>query len=217
MKKGILTYCKVLNKKIVCAFLIFSLFYSCAIHRKFPFICFRKECVLSQLHFYDAKESFRRAKINSSVRKKKREMNRSKERARKDKSYPPDQKLIDKREKDSLDYSKGFAGLCDESKVIFSYSLINDSSSLTKNYKNDTITIRYLFDKKEPSPDEKNEMKALLEKIGQKYLFEIWIKGCHNRSVLSEYELYWLDTRIYKITKYLKKLEVPSNKIKTDN
>ena len=102
---------------IICIILIFSLFSSCAIHRKFPFICFKKECVLSQLHYYDAKESFRRAKINSSVRKKKRDMNRSKERARKDKSYPPDAKLIEKREKDSLDYSKGFAGLCDESKI----------------------------------------------------------------------------------------------------
>ncbi len=193
--------------------LIFCLLSSCAIHRKFPFICFRKECVLSQLHYYDAKDSFRRAKINASVRKKKRDMNRSKHRAKKDKSFPPDSTLIEKQEKDSLDYSKGFAGLCDESKVIFSYTLFNDSISSTKN---DTITIRYLFDKKEPSADEKNEMKLLLEKIGQKYLLEIWIKGCHNRSVLSEYELYWLDTRIQKIKKYLKKLEVPSIKIKID-
>lgn len=144
-------------------------------------------------------------------------MNRSKERAKKDKSYPPDPKLIEKREKDSLDYAKGFAGLCDYSKVIFSYTLINDSAPTNKTYKNDTITIRYLFDKKEPSPDERHEIKNLLGKIGKENLFEIWIKGCHNRSVLSEYELYWLDTRIYKITKYLKKLEVPSNKIKVDN
>ncbi len=204
-----------MKTKFLLLLLVFVLFSSCAIHVKFPFICFKKECVLGQLGYYGAKESFRKVKINSSIRKKKRTMNRSKHRAKKDKSFPPNPKLVEAKTKDSLAYVKGFSGLCNQSIVIFNSVLMNDT--LTKNYLNDTIIINYLFDEREPSPSQKNEIKLLIEKIGVKQISNITIKECHNRSVLSEYEIYWLEARFQKINKYLKKLDIPSTKITLDD
>ena len=51
-------------------------------------------------------------------------MNRSKLRAKKDRSFPPNPELIEKKTKDSLDYVKGFAGLCNENRVIFIFMVM---------------------------------------------------------------------------------------------
>jgi len=191
--------------KLISLLLLTLLLASCAIHRKFPYICYRKECVLSQLGFYAAKESFRRAKINASVRQHKRMVRKNIRNGRKGLKPPYDTEK-ENRQRDSLTYSGGFAGLCKETKVIF--TRLNSSK--------DTVIINYLFEEKDPSADEKMAMKNCIDKTGVQEIEEILIKSCHNRSVMSEYEILWLDERARRISKYLKTLEIPKEKIKQE-
>lgn len=51
---------------------------SCAIHKKFPFICFRWGCFANQVGLPDGKVLLKQAKVNAKVRKKKREAKRRK-------------------------------------------------------------------------------------------------------------------------------------------
>lgn len=168
---------------------------SCAIHRKFPFICFKKECVLGQMGFYAARESFRRAKINATVRKHKREVKRNVRRGRRGKKPPYDLEK-EKKQADSLTYIGGFSGICKELKLVF------------VSEKNDTLIAHYGFDDKDLREGEKQLVKELVEKVKAANIKEVVVINCHKRSVLSEHEAAWMDERVRKIRKYLNKLGV---------
>lgn len=177
---------------------------SCAIHRKFPFICFKKECVLGQLGYYSARESFKRAKTNASVRKHKRIVKRNVRRGRKGLD-PPYDLVKEKKQADSLTYLGGFAGICKEIKMVFIEPL-----------KRDSVLMTYKFDQKDISPDGKKIIKELVDKIGASSLSQILIINCHKRSVLSEYEMVWMDERVRKIKKYLKTIGIEEIKVFVD-
>jgi hypothetical protein len=179
---------------IVALGIIFQLS-SCAIHRKFPFICFKKECVLGQMGFYAARESFRRAKINSTVRKHKREVKRNVRQGRRGKKPPYDLEQ-EKKQSDSLTYLGGFSGICKELKLVF-----------VSNEK-DTLVAHYAFDEKDMKEGEKELVKGLIEKRNAANIKQVIIVNCHKRSVLSEHEAFWMDERARKIKKFLEKLGV---------
>ncbi|MCW3075654.1 MAG: hypothetical protein JWO32_263 [Bacteroidetes bacterium] len=194
-------------KKIILLFLaclFLSLISSCAIHRKFPFICFKKECVLGQLGYYSARESFKRAKINASVRKHKRIVKRNVRRGRKGLD-PPYDLAKEKKQADSLTYQGGFAGICKEIKMVFLEST-----------KRDSVLITYKFEQKDISPEGKKIIKELVDKIGPHSFTGITIFNCHKKSVLSEYEVVWMDERVRKIKKYLKSIGIENLKVFVD-
>lgn len=186
-------------KKFFILFLLVA-FTSCAIHPRFPFICFNKGCVLKQTGFYAARDGIKRAKINASVRRHKRMVKRNIKAGRKGIKPPYD---LDKenRKRDSLTYSGGFSGLCKESRVIF------------ESHKNDTVVINYFFEEKEPSDDEKLAMKKIIDTQGLQNIERIHIKSCHSRTVMSEYEKAWLDERARSVQKYLKSMGVQNEKV----
>jgi hypothetical protein len=191
-------------RKHIALFLIIAfLFSSCAIHRKFPFICFRKECVLGQLGFYKMKEAGKRMKINANVR-------RSKRAAKKRKSQSKGENIrIDVAEpkKDSLRYGGGkSAGICKETKLVI----------FQKTESCDTILIYFPLKERDITEDKKKELKDFVEKAGADVITEVIIKNCHNKNVLTEHELTWLNERARKITKYLKTLHIEKTKIKTE-
>ncbi|MGZ3901164.1 MAG: hypothetical protein ACXVNM_11550 [Bacteroidia bacterium] len=176
---------------------------SCAIHRKFPFICFKKECVLGQLGYYSARESFKRAKINGKVRKHKKEIKRNLRLSRKGKKPPYDLEK-EKKQSDSLTYARGFSGVCKELKIVF--------VSTNK----DTVIAHYAFDEKDLSEDEKKVIKDLVGKNGAALFNEVIIINCHKRSILSEYEAFWMDERTRRIKKFLKPLGIPPIKVNVE-
>lgn len=174
---------------------------NCAIHRKFPFICYKKECVLSQLGYYGARESFKRAKINASVRRHKRMVKRNIKAGRKG-LKPPYDTNKESAKKDSLTYSGGFSGICKEMKIIF----VTEKDSVVQ--QNDTLVVNYLFEERDLSEVEKKAIKILVEKNTSSHFKQILISNCHGRSVMSEYEIGWTEQRERKIIKYLKSLGI---------
>lgn len=196
--------------------LIFSLIASCAIHRKFPFICFKKECVLGQLGIYGAMEAVKRGKINSNVRKKKRQMKRSRNRAAKDKTYPPDPVLQEEKNRDSLAYVKGFAGLCKDIKIVFIHEMKRECSDCNNDVRRDSVIVLYKFDERELSEESKQAITKIISNTQIDHINEITIKNCHNKSVMSETELFYMNERIRRIKKHLKKLGIPEKEISED-
>jgi hypothetical protein len=201
-------------KKYLLIVMVLFLISGCAIHRKFPFICFKKECVLGQMGFYAAKDSFRRAKINAKVRKHKRMIKRNIKAGRKGKQPPYD---IEKenRQRDSLAYTGGFAGVCKEMKVIFVEMPRAIQSETAPVWRKDTVIVKYMFDEKDLSTDEKKAVSELIAKYGATSFGEVLIVNCHSRSVLSEFELLMLSERERNIIRYLKKSGIPPKRIST--
>ncbi|MBA3663176.1 MAG: hypothetical protein H0W61_03080 [Bacteroidetes bacterium] len=156
--------------------------------------------MLGQLGFYAAKTTMKRAKINASVRKHKREVNRNVRRARKG-HQPPYDLIKEKKDVDSLTYLGGFSGICKELKLVFT------------SLKQDTVIANYRFEEKDLSVDEKQVIKELVEKAGPDQFTNVIIYNCHRRSVLSETEASWMDERVRKIRKYLKTLGIKENKV----
>jgi hypothetical protein len=200
-------------KKYLLLMVVLLFFSGCAIHRKFPYICFKKECVLGQMGFYAAKDSFRRAKINTKVRKHKRMIRRNIQAGRKGKQPPYDTEK-ENRQRDSLAYTGGFAGVCKEMKVIFTEMPRAIQSETQPVWRKDTVIIKYMFDEKDLSPDEKKAITELIAKHGSTF-GEILIVNCHSRSVLSEFELLMLSERERNIIRYLKKSGIPPKRIST--
>lgn len=161
--------------------------------------------MLSQLGFYTARESFKRAKINASVRKHKRMVKRNIKNGRKG-LKPPYDTAKENRKKDSLTYSGGFSGICKEMSLVFETLL-----------KKDTIVAHYRFDAKDLSEDEKKIIDGLVKKTGPESFTKIIIINCHKKSVLSEYELVWTEERSRKIKKYLKSIGVPTDIVRMDD
>lgn len=193
--------------------LIISLITSCAIHPRFPFICFNEGCIKKQLGINAAKEAMKRGKINSTVRKKKRQMNHSRNRAAKDKTFPPDPVLQEEKNRDSLAYVKGFAGLCKDLKIVFISEAKKECSDCNADVLRDSVIVIYKFDERELSEESKAMITTILGNPKKDHLEEIIIKNCHNKSVMSETELFYLNERIRRIKKYLKKSGIPEKQI----
>lgn len=66
--------------KTVLFLILLILFTSCAIHKSFPFICFKGSCIGKQWHFRDIKTAGKNIKVNANQRKKKREAKKRKRR-----------------------------------------------------------------------------------------------------------------------------------------
>jgi hypothetical protein len=64
--------------KTVLFLILVFLFTSCAIHKSFPFICFKGSCIGKQWHFRDIKTAGKNIKVNANQRKKKRAANKRK-------------------------------------------------------------------------------------------------------------------------------------------
>jgi hypothetical protein len=196
---------------ILIVVLIFSVF-SCAIHRKFPFICFKKECVLGQMGFYAARDGFRRAKINTKVRKHKRMIKKNIKAGRKGKKPPYDTNL-EKKQSDSLAYTGGFAGVCKNVNIIFEEMPKAIQSETPPVWHKDTVVAHYTFEDRDLSEKDKKIIKELVEKRGPGYFGEIRIINCHRKSVLSDFEILMLTEREKRIIKYLKKLGISENRV----
>jgi hypothetical protein len=193
-----------MKKYFAVFFIVIFIFSSCAIHRKFPFICFRKECVLGQLGYYKLKALNKRTKANSTIRKKKRSRRRDKE---KNKEIVTDV-TIDSGRKDSLIYFKGRSpGICTETKLVI----------FQKTDHWDTLLVYFPDHEKNISENKKKELRDYVEKAGTESIISILIKNCHSKNILSEHEIIWLNERGRKIVKYLNSLSVPKSKINIED
>ncbi len=143
-------------------------------------------------------------KINANARKNKR--------ARKKNRSDPGKGEIIKTEpenskKDSLTYNGGrSAGICRETKLVI----------FQRKQNRDTILVYFPRNEGDMSDDKKRELKEYIEKAGADEIIEIIIKNCHDKNVLTEHEILWLNERARKITKYFKKLNVPKAKIRIE-
>ena len=110
-------------------------------------------------------------------------------------------------EKEPITYDLGQSkGICRELKLIFS----------EKSKDTDTISVYFPDRNKNISDEKKRELKEYVEKIGADSITQIFIKNCHSKSILTEHEIIWLEERARKIARYLKTLNLPKSKIKTE-
>lgn len=119
--------------KIFITILVISLLASCAIHKEFPFICFKKECIKAQFsrpgrQLAGGKKGF---KQNASSKKRKKK--------KKKKNKKADNPSIHKKDKSKLD-SLNLDGNIGKStiKIVFYYKI--DSSEIT--IKSDSVYLK---------------------------------------------------------------------------
>lgn len=187
---------------------------SCAIHFKFPFICFRKECILGVFDLSGGrkeaggKRGFKQkaGMFISKFNKKRKRKNSKKQRER-------DNKEVLRAEKDTLPekpeitYAPGSSsGICRELKIII----------LKKNNTSDTLLVYYPEHTKRLTEEKKKELQNYVEKLGIGEIEEVQISNCHKKDILTEHEIIWFEERERKIYKFLKVIEVPKEKIKKE-
>ena len=156
-------------KLIIVAVLIVC-FSSCAIHKKFPFICFRFECIKAQLKFPGLKANIKRNRAEAAAKKRKRNGASNKESARiKDITKPTVDRTGD--ENPPADTRK-------DSVFTLSAPVI-----VPKAENQDTLII-YNFDLYEDiiCYEQKTELKKYILRVGSQKISQIKIKGYSDAS-----------------------------------
>ena len=176
------------------------LFSSCAIHKKFPFICFRWECVVAQLKFPELKASIRLNKAIASSKRKKRNRAKSVSSGIKEVNKPN----INQTEKQS----DPNANTRKDSVFTFSAPVM-----VTKTETQDTLIVfEYKLNEENISDENKNELKNYIVKVGAGKISQIKINGFSDAEEDSHHKGMGT-TRAKKIYKLFAKLGIPSSKI----
>lgn len=132
--------------------------FSCAIHDKFPFICFRWSCIASELKLphFDTTGMKKQMKARSSLRKKKRQRAKNKRLREKGIAVPDNNSVAEEIpvKKDSLKYR--FAALSEDKYIIISF----DKKAPVKT---DSIFVRYNYDEDDVLDYDKQIIKSYLD------------------------------------------------------
>lgn len=195
--------------KPIIIFLIIVLFSSCAIHSSFPFICFRKECIIATFSLSSPrKEAGGNRGIKQSVKilfakSKAKKIKRRSKKQRSNLKIEVDTIF----EKEKILYSPGSStGICREIQmIIFKKELIND-----------TIVVYFRNNLKKISEEQKQKLKEYIDTVGSNYITKILLKNCHDKNILIEHEIIWLEERALKLAKFLKTLNMPNAIIKIE-
>jgi hypothetical protein len=150
-----------LFKKFILYFLLTGICWSCAIHDKFPFICFRWSCITSELKLPDFNTSGmkKQRKARASLRKKKRQRAKNKRLSKKgNKASKPGYDYEDKDEpktvkKDSLKYS--FSSEVKEEYIVIRFTRKDKEKA-------DSILVKY--------PENGNEISAYDKQLLKMYV-----------------------------------------------
>jgi len=118
-----------LLKKAFIIFLSVVLLASCAIHNKFPFICFRWECIAAELKLpkWDTAGARKQRKAKASLRKKKRQRAKNKRLREKGITVPDIDSEEQTVKKDTLKYR--FKALSEDKYIIISFSRKNPNKT----------------------------------------------------------------------------------------
>lgn len=187
---------------------------SCVIHYKFPFICFRKECLMDVFSFSGSKKdsggkrglkqkvSIFMAKYNA--KKRRRNGKKQREFARKEDLKEAKDTIP---EKEPVTYSLGKSkGICNDIKVIV----------LKKTTKADTVLVYFPEYTRRLVDDEKLKLKNYIEALSPDSIVEIRMKNCHSKNILTYHEIIWLEERERKISQFLRSLNISKSKIITE-
>jgi len=185
-----------LIRSIAFILLFAFIFSSCAIHKKFPFICFRKDCVKVQFGIYklkawkknrQGKANMRRNKANSKAG-----LNKKKKGVAIDNGYNPN---------DTLGYAGGStAATCNEVKVVF----FNRST-------NDTIIVG--FQSNEIAELDQVQLNGYLYKNNTSDIIKVKLCDCASNNHETEYSKGSYLQHAAKVSTHLKSKGVPKRKI----
>jgi hypothetical protein len=133
--------------------------YSCAIHDKFPFICFRWSCIAAELKLphFDTTGMKKQMKARSSLRKKKRQRAKNKRLREKGIAVPDNNPIVSGEtpvKKDSLKYR--FAALSEDRYIIISFDK-------KEPIKTDSIFVRYNNDEDDVLDYDKQIIRSYLD------------------------------------------------------
>ncbi len=147
-------------KRLFIYFLAVLFFVSCAIHAKFPFICFRWSCIAAELKLpsFNTSGMKKQRKANASLRKKKRQRRKNKRLAKKGISIKENNTTADSGEMpqrlDSLKYR--FTVLKEERYIIISFEKKDP-------VKTDSLFVRYNSDEDDVLDYDKQFIKMYLD------------------------------------------------------
>ncbi|MEO6301797.1 MAG: hypothetical protein ABIP51_01365 [Bacteroidia bacterium] len=186
---------------------------SCVIHFKFPFICFRKECLMDVFSFSGSrKDSGGKRGLKQKVSIFLSKYNAKKRRKNGKKQRESDRKESLKEQKDTIPekppvtYGLGkSSGICSDIKLI-----------IKKTNDEDTLLVYFPDNTRRLTDEGKIQINICIEKIGVDSISEVRFKNCHNKNILTYHEIIWLEERERHISKHLKTLKVPKAKIKTE-
>ncbi len=195
----IFIYVYSIRKKVFPIFIALLLFSSCAIHKKFPFICFRWECVVAQLKFPELKASIRLNKAIANSKRKKR--NRGKTDNSKIKEInKPNINQVEKQSDPNANTRKD---------SVFTFSA---PPPPVKTETSDTLIIyNYNLNEDNISEPDKNELKKYIVRVGNK-ISQIKIKGFSDAEEDSHHKG-MEKQRVKKIYKLLRRLGISPEKL----
>ena len=197
-------------KKSLIFFLSFLLFASCAIHDKFPFICFRWECIASEFKLpkWDTTGAKKQRKARASLRKKKRQRAKNKRLREKGITIPD----IDSEEatvkKDTLKYK--FKALSEDRYVIISF---NKKEPI----KTDSIYVRYNADGDDVLDYDKQIIKAYLDSNKVENISLINVREHFGDAKEDQQENKHTSITKEHVAMYFMKLGIPREKIRLTN
>ncbi len=110
-------------------------------------------------------------------------------------------------EKDPVTYSLGRSnGICNDIKLIVSKRAASTDTFLVYFYEH----TRHLVD------EEKAKLKNYIDSTRSDSITIINMKNCHSKNILTYHEIIWLEERERRIIKFLKTINIPKSKIKTE-
>jgi hypothetical protein len=204
-----------LVKKTLILFLSLLLLASCAIHDKFPFICFRWSCIASELKLPSVNTSAmkKQRKAKASLRKKKRQRAKNKRLREKgitnSSDYVETQEVEQKQEeskptKDSVHYS--FKTPSDDKFIIIKFFRINPTST-------DSVSIRYPDKGSDISYYDKQILKSYLDSSNTKEISIVHVREHIGSTKNNQHQNKQVTPLKRRIGDYFIELGIPSEKI----
>lgn len=196
-----------LLRRVVLLLILLNLLSSCAIHNKFPFICFRSGCVKVAFGIYQIKAWKKNRQGKAQVRKNKANAKASLK-SKKDKlngGNSPNYSTSD-----TTTYSKGIPAVCNQLKLVFF------KSTKRKNQKTDTLIIGFTDFENEINALDKVQIDGYLQKHTRDDIIKVKLCDCDKNTLQSDVSRAVYLKRSSKTTYYLKTHKIPKRKVELE-
>jgi hypothetical protein len=173
---------------------------SCAIHKKFPFICFRASCVKVAFGVYQLKAWKKNRQGEANARKRRSQAKDSMKQSKK--------RMLSESDTSALAFSD--PGNCDNLKLVFFKKI------KVKKYQTDTLILGFRQPENEMSGTDEVMIRNYLLKNGLDHLVKIKLCDCDIHSKYSEIHHSFYLRRAFKTRDYLKEKKVPKKMIELE-